>query len=248
MEMGSDQIGPQRPGGGHPSRKHGHGGSFEGRRQARRDAPIGRPVSRYKAGRCRDFRAQSRVLSAGSAPARIVTCRIRASGVVGFGSLGVHFALRKTGSRGRPFFAGAARPSPSRRGRHVRWTITRPACTRSCTGDGIDCRDAGRLMRWTGRFWSAASPLPACTGTWLRYLGAYKGPRQLHVRCGFLTSARPLTSWTVGHMIWDTASPAMFRHTIDPCTAQVPGTKHSDALIFHVVYENRGKCYRCQLG
>lgn len=66
------------------------------------------------------------------------------------------------GSRGRPFFAGAARPSPSRRGRHVRGTHrTRRTHSgwhaqklhgRWRRAEAADLTDAGhRLMRWTGR-------------------------------------------------------------------------------------------------
>jgi hypothetical protein len=89
------------------------------------------------------------------------------------------------GSRGRPFFAGAARPSPSRRGRHVRGTHrTRRTHSgwhaqklhgRWRRAEAADLTDAGhRLMRWTGLDWTGgdyfllACRLGAactCTGT-----------------------------------------------------------------------------------
>lgn len=110
------------PGGGHPSPgqdqdqdhstgisrlagKHGETPLSAGPCEAAARRPWGYK-SRGFSSTVRHGTAESRVEApAGSAPARIVTCRIRAGGVVGFGSLGVHKLCAK-GSRGRPFFAG----------------------------------------------------------------------------------------------------------------------------------------------
>lgn len=70
-----------------------------------------------------------------------MTCRIRAGGVVGFASLGVHIALRKRGHVGVPFSpALLARLHRAVAATYAGLTglagLTVAGMHRSCTGDG----------------------------------------------------------------------------------------------------------------